>query len=362
MKTFLKALGGILLIVAIVVVAVFGYLTVDEYRPAYEENVEIVNLCENAVKTGTEYTFLTWNIGYGALGDNADFFLDGGKMVYSADEERVHVNLDGIASCIGEVNPDFVMLQELDRNSSRSYFTDELEYLVNSASSGLMGKQYCFAPNFKVAFVPYPVPPIGKVVAGLATVSKYEVTSAQRLALPTFFSWPVRIANLKRCLLVTRIPVDGTDKELVLINVHLEAYDAGEAKLAQTKMLKDIMTAEADKGNYVIVAGDFNQTFSCTDISKYPVLNGNWEAGIIDINDFGDDFTVLADDTYPTCRSLYKVFATAENKDPEYFQYYMLDGCIVSNNMSVNGVQTLDEKFEFSDHNPVAMKFVLKNE
>ena len=126
-------------------------------------------------------------------------------------------------------------------------------------------------------------------------------------------------------------------------------------------MLKDIMNSEADKGNYVIVAGDFNQTFSNIDISKYPVHEGRWEAGTINVEDFGDRFTFCYDDTNPTCRSLDKAYADAD-KDPQNFQYYMLDGYIVSNNVSVNEVQTVDTGFKCSDHNPVTMKFVLKSE
>jgi endonuclease/exonuclease/phosphatase family metal-dependent hydrolase len=61
-------------------------------------------------------------------------------------------------------------------------------------------------------------------------------------------------------------------KYLVLVNLHLEAYDDGEGKKAQTEMLKQILQEEADQGNYVIAGGDFNQTFSGTDDSMYPEL------------------------------------------------------------------------------------------
>ena len=361
MKKLLKILGAILLIVVLVVVALVGYLTIDEYKPEATEKTPISGQCDATIHTGIEYTFMTWNVGYGALGDNADFFMDGGKMVYSADKERVRTNLSDISKIINTENPDFIFFQELDRNSSRSYYTDELETILGALNGDSLNRQSTFASNFNVAFVPLPVPPIGRVYAGLATVSGYEVSDAERVALPCPFSWPLRTFNLKRCLLVTRHPVEGSDKELVLINLHLEAYDSGEGKIAQTNMLKDIMNSEADKGNYVIVAGDFNQTFSNIDISKYPVHEGRWEAGTINVEDFGDRFTFCYDDTNPTCRSLDRAYADAD-KDPQNFQYYMLDGYIVSNNVSVNGVQTVDTGFKCSDHNPVTMKFVLKSE
>lgn len=53
------------------------------------------------------------------------------------------------------------------------------------------------------------------------------------------------MANLKRCLLVSRISVEGTDREFVLVNLHLEAYDDGEGKIAQTRQLAALLEAEA---------------------------------------------------------------------------------------------------------------------
>lgn len=362
MKKILKILGAVLLVAVFVVVTLVAYLTIDEYKPKAVEQVEIIGTAGNPTVTGKEYTFATWNIGYGALGDNADFFMDGGKMVYSADESRVRENLSEIAKRVDAINPDFLVMQELDRNSSRSYFIDELERLKSEGESDVFKYQSSFAPNFNVSFVPLPVPPIGRVLAGETTYSSHVTSLAERVALPCPFKWPLRTFNLKRCLLVTRYPVEESDRELVIINLHLEAYDSGEGKIAQTNMLKELMDNEVAKGNYIIVAGDFNQTFSNIDLSKYPVLEGKWEAGIINTEDFSSTFSFLYDDTYPTCRSLDRVLIDAEDKSPESFQYYMLDGCIVSDNIQVNHVETINTEFKCSDHNPVVVKFVLKSE
>ncbi len=362
MKNILKFVGAVLLVAVFVVITLMAYLTIDEYKPANVEQVEIIGNEGVGTETDKEYTFVTWNIGYGALGDNADFFMDGGKMVYTADESRVRENLSGIARQVDALSPDFLVMQELDRNSSRSYFIDELERLKSEGEADVFKYQSCFAPNFKVSFVPLPVPPIGRVLAGETTYSSHEMTTAERVALPCPFKWPLRTFNLKRCLLVTRFPVEGTSRELVIINLHLEAYDSGEGKIAQTNMLKELMNNEVAKGNYIIVAGDFNQTFSNIDISKYPVLEGKWEAGTINVEDFGSNFSFIYDDTYPTCRSLDQTLTDADDKSPEHFQYYMLDGCIVSDNVQVNNVETINTEFKCSDHNPVVVKFTLKSE
>ena len=183
------------------------------------------------------------------------------------------------------------------------------------------------------------------------------MTDAERVQLPIPFSWPMRMANLKRCLLVSRIPIEDSEHELVLVNLHLEAYDDGEGKAAQTKMLADLLEAEAKKGNYVIAGGDFNQIFSTADASAYPTEEGNWEAPVIDVGQYADGWQFLMDDSVPSCRSLYKPYVGA---DKQSFQYYLLDGFIVSDNIDVLSFATVDLGFVSSDHNPVRMRISLK--
>ncbi len=344
-------------IVAILITALVILLTVvsiREYKPDEREVLSISSGAspEEALLPGDALTIVTWNAGYGALGDNADFFMDYGSMVYTADEQRLSTNLNGITASLAEIDPDIILLQETDLDSSRSYHTDETEYI----SGKLTGYDYTFAHNFKVDYIPYPIPPIGKVESGLMTLSRYPIASAERLRLPCPFKWPVRCVNLKRCLSVNRIPVEGTGKELVIVNLHLEAYDEGAGKIAQTKMLADILQTEAVAGNYVIAGGDFNQTFSSTDDSAYPEYEGKWHCGLLDESEFGELLSFYQDASFPTCRSLDKPLADA---DRDTFQYYVIDGFIVSGNIEVTSVRTMDNGFKYTDHNPVVIDVIL---
>ena len=63
------------------------------------------------------------------------------------------------------------------------------------------------------------------------------------------------------------------------------------------------------------------------------------------------------DNTHPTCRSLDKPYA---GSDKDTFQYYMIDGFIVSDNITVLSCETLNYGFKNTDHNPVYMQFKLK--
>ncbi len=360
MKKIISIICTLILMVLLLAVTLLGYLTVDEYDPDEIESIELSPVIGNKLKEGEVVKLLCWNIGYGALGDNADFFMDGGKMVYTADEERVSYNLSGIMNTIDDMNPDILMVQEIDRNSSRSYFLDEVEYMKNNATSDVVKYQSVFAYNFMVSYIPLPIPPIGKVNAGIATFSKYDITEATRVKLPCPFKWPLSTINLKRCLEEMRLPIEDSDRELVLINLHLEAYDDGEGKIAQTKKLNDLIETEIAKGNYVIAGGDFNQTFSNIDISRYPVFEGNWEAGTIEVSDFNNTLQFITDTSVPTCRSLKNVYANADNKDSQSYQYYVIDGFIVSENIEVCNVKTIDTDFIYSDHNPLYLEVILK--
>lgn len=357
-KKVLKIILIIPITILILVGIVFGGLTIVEYNPDDIETLEVEGTYSKTVSIGDTLSVLTWNIGYGGLDETADFFMDGGHSVQSADEDTVKVDVNAVIEEISTTAPDIVFLQEVDRDSKRSYYMDEYEMIFSSFN------QYdaTFANNHKVLYVPYPIPPIGKVDAGLMTLSSYEVTSSERVSLPVPFKWPVRIANLKRCLMVNRVPIEGSDKELVMINLHLEAYDDGEGKIEQTKQLKKILEEEASKGNYVIAGGDFNQSFSNYDTSAYPKISDDiWMPGVLDVSEFDEDLlTFVTDYSYPTARSIDRSLADAESKDPQDFQYFAIDGFIVSNNITVESIANQNLGFKNSDHNPLVMNVTLE--
>lgn len=354
MKKALKIVGIVFGVILLLAALLILTLTLTEYKPAEREALTVEKGTEErSLAPGAELTVLSWNVGYGALGDNADFFMDGGKMVQTADQNRVTENLLGIRNTITELQPDLCFLQEVDIDSDRSWHTDERSVL----SAALPGASSVFAANYRVLYVPYPLPPIGHVDGGLLTVSSLPLSSAERVQLPCPFSWPVRLGQLKRCLLVSRVPLEGTDKELVAVNLHLEAYDDGSGKAAQTRMLADYLTAEAEKGNYVIAGGDFNQVISGTDPAWQQARPGLWMPGVLDVSEFGDGLSAIMPENGPTCRSLDQPLAGA---DREAFQFYLIDGFIVSANVRVESVETVDKGFTCSDHNPVRLTVTLK--
>lgn len=344
-KKRLKKVGTVLFVVFLAVAVVLIYYTVREYRPDEMETIETVGDGMESLAMGDTCTIMTYNTGYAALSCEEDFFMDGGTKVRPDSEEVVEDNLAGIASILEQEDADVYFLQEVDRNARRSYHIDEMEYYEESL--GLSGIYAC---NFKCDFVPYPVPPIGQVEAGLVTLTDYTVSAASRISLPESFSWPIKTCNLKRCMLEVRIPIEGSEKELVLINFHLEAYDSGEGKLAQSRMLAEKLQEEYEKGNYVIAGGDFNQTFE--GIDTYPILDtDNWMPGEIGEDDIPEGFSFAVSDNVPTCRLLNAPYSG----NYEDSQVYVLDGYIVSDNLEVLRIENIDTEFQYSDHQPVRL-------
>lgn len=339
-KRILRVIGIILAVIAALFAILLVFLTVTEYQPEAVEAVAVSGASDAA--PGPDVRILSYNIGYGALGKNQDFFMDGGSMVRPDSKADVETNLAGIAQTLEQHPADVVFLQETDLNSNRSYHINEMDYL----SPALPGNK-AFAYNYKAAFVPYPIPMIGPVESGLLTSTGYQIADATRVALPVPFSWPISSCNLKRCLLVCRVPYEG--RELVLVNLHLEAYDDGEGKAAQTKMLMDFLTAEYEKGNYVIAGGDFNQTFP--DIEQYPDVDTNWKPGVLDADMLPAGWQFAVDASTPTCRLLSGPYSG----DRSNTQLFVIDGFILSPNVALREVKTIDTDFEYTDHHPVML-------
>lgn len=286
---------GIVLSVIILALAGFvGWLTATEWKPEAVEAAatERADTSRQEVLRDDQeaLTILTWNTGYAGLGEESDFVLDGGKTSNPESEETVNKNMVGIEHLISTADADILMLQEVDTHSARTYDKNQWQGYHKT----LQHYDSAFAYNYRCPFVPFPpMDPIARVNSGVATYSRFGITDATRQSLPVPFSWPVRTANLKRCLLVSRIPILDSDKELVMVNLHLEAYDDGAGKIAQTRQLVELLEQEYEKGNYVIAGGDFNQVFP---EAKHEVKDTSaWVPGRLDPLEEGWDY--LFDDS-----------------------------------------------------------------
>lgn len=375
MKRVLKI---VLILISVVIVAAIGFvltLQIFEYRPKAETPLEIQNNATNDVShyvhLDSELKVLTWNTGYASLSATEDFVMDGGTKGRMDSKTGVETNMSGISQVLLDQAADIYLLQEVDTNSSRSYETNQYVYYRDQ-----LNMSSALAYNYRCIFVPFPLNPsqmMGKVNSGIATYTNFYGSDALRIQLPGSFSWPLRLANLKRALLITRYPIAGSDKELVVINVHMSAYDDGSMRALETAALQQTMQDEYDLGNYVLVGGDFNQTLpgaytktsdsgssSFTYTLTYPLSDPSlWTPNPLDDTWFNEHhFSFAVDATTPTCRLLNHPLDTTNDANN---QYYVIDGFIVSQNITISTVSTLDETFTNSDHNPVVVTVQLNS-
>lgn len=343
-----------ILIFGLYVLGIIVYGTVTDYQPEETILLNYWGTTDETISTNN-FSFLIWNIGYAGLGEKEDFFYDGGEKVRPSKEQH-DIYLNGIERTLGEfAGTDFIMIQEIDTSSKRSYYTNELHRIAAS----LPGYVYTYATNYQVGFIPEPLfgsptNALGAVQAGLGTYSKYTPSSATRLQFPGEFPWPKKVFFLDRCMLVMRFPVMN-GKELLVINTHNSAYDSdGKLKGQEMDYLKNFVTTEYEKGNYVVVGGDWNQNPPSFPQNHFNQGKEAYDQGIIAADFMPEGWTFAFDMSYPTNRNLKTAYVSGETTTD------LIDYFLLSPNVELMGVKTIDMQFSYSDHQPVKMEVRLK--
>lgn len=324
-------------------------LSIKDYKP---EKTKVINKAENHNPLSQDtFKLITWNIGYSGLGKEMSFFYDGGNEV-RATKERTQENLDKIKYYLKQnQHIDFLLLQEVDKASRRSYYINQLKELRNNLEKH---KGY-FALNYKVPYVPVPLfKSLGKVAGGLATFTAHNPFKIVRHQFPGQYTWPKNLFMLDRCFLVCRYKLENGN-DLLVINTHNSAYDNGTLKEKEMNALKQFITKEYNAGNYVIVGGDWNQF--PPEIGKTEKSNQLYnisKAKTIAKDFLAEKWQWAYDPKIPTNRSLDKPL------NP-WTDMTIIDFFLLSPNIQLIKVKTKDLKFENSDHQPVHLEVVLND-
>lgn len=359
MKKVWKGLGIVVGIVVVIFVAYVVYVFMayerlpDQMALEVEKSGEDGMFEEEEAFSGREtYSVMTYNIGFGAYLPEYSFFMDGGKSSWGKDEESVAYAVNGAGGVVGDADPDFVLLQEVDRDGTRSYHIDELELLKRT----LGGYYYVYAQNYDSPFLFFPPwEPHGANKAGLVSLSKGKIAEATRRSLPISESFS-KFVDLDRCYSISRIPVrDG--KMLCLYNMHMSAYGSSdEIRTGQLTMLYEDMEADYQAGNYVICGGDFNHNLRTENEENAP----EW-AHLFPRESLPEGFRMAMDEAKEEADIAHNTCRSAREPYDEAATYTVtLDGFIVSDNVRVESYQHMDCGYRFSDHDPVVMEFSLE--
>ena len=367
-RTMVRICAAILVALALMVAGYVVYLNVNYTRIA--DNVEVPSEGAEpktaALARGVTYTALTYNVGFGAYTPDFSFFMETGTMKdgtptqgehgVAASKESVLACTEGdiatITMATDEGVPDLILLQEVDRDSTRSYHVDQCQAFKEAFPT--YGAFY--AENFHSGYLLYPFPEFhGSVHGGLLTLSDVQATATRR-SYPIDESFPARFFDLDRCFLVQRVAVEGSH-DLVVVNSHMSAYDEGGViRAQQMALIMGVLREEAAKGNYVIAGGDWNHAL-CDSQELYTSQQAvpEW-ISTFDESELPEGFNVVRPDNLEevaTCRGSNLPYV-------EGVSYRVTcDGFIVSSNVHAVAT-TIDTGFATSDHNPVLLTFTLE--
>ena len=238
---------GIVIVLVIIVAGGVVYLSVNEYKPDEKQNILVQGATTKPISPGDTVTAVTYSIGYGIHDSGFDCKAEGGTMSIAADKKVIEQNMEPILFNIKSVDPDIVFLQEVDRNSRRSFHYNEEEMIA----SDLEDYNSCFANNQLCSYVPTGLS--GKTDAGLLSLTRlYAEENSERISLTEAEKWPESMTGTKDCMLVERVQLNNSSKQLVLINVQLTKNDMN---LEQYKEL-DLLSHVKEVGTYLYEALD----------------------------------------------------------------------------------------------------------
>jgi endonuclease/exonuclease/phosphatase family metal-dependent hydrolase len=310
----------------------------------------------NSVNT---ITVMTWNIRFGAgripwFGDSC-----GDRVILTKDE--VLTNLLGIANKINEIQPDVLIINEIDVESKRSAYIDQMQWLMDHTYFNYGA----FASVWKVQFIPSDG--LGRMNMGNAVLSRWPITEAIRIPLPQRGDQDAltKYFYLRRNILKAKIDLPGVSN-FYAVNVHTSAFAKDDTK----KKHIDIFKAELDQlhavGAYFVAGGDLNtlppgatKTYFCIE-NLCPGEDPAEKEGC----DFTKEVTWLQElyDTYQSAVPLDDYLANEERyftntPDWDGFWQKKLDYLFTNYTWIVGYDSTYQEATDWSDHTPISVRW-----
>ena len=231
-------------------------------REKYAEVLEYKRSDTTDTNSDRAFSVVTYNIGYlsGLTNNQA---IDRKKQLFDK-------NIETAITALKSFKPDLIGFQEIDLDSKRSFNVNQ----VNKIAEALNFAQSAIAINWDKNYLPFPYFPVsahfGRILSGQAVLSRYPIESHERIVLEKITNKPFfyKAFYIDRLAQITKIDIKG--RSLILINVHLEAFDVS-TRQKQTESLQKLLSKYVD--DYpVLLIGDFNSTLT-NDENSQPTIN-----------------------------------------------------------------------------------------
>ncbi len=205
---------------------------------------------------------MTWNIRFGI--GRGPWFGDacGYKVIYKPD--KIIANLSAIAGCINSVKPDILLLQEVDINSSRSGYVDELRWILDHTDFNYA----VYGSQWKAQFIPSDG--LGRMDEANAILSRWPVEDAQRiqLALRQDQDRLTRYFYERCCMVKAKISIPGF-QPLYAVNIHASAFATDDTKHQHIVAFENELAQIAGAGHWFVAGGDLNTLPPGSDSTDY---------------------------------------------------------------------------------------------
>lgn len=292
-----------------------------------------------ASKAPGTLTVVTYNLGYlSGLGNAAT----PSETAVDLSQDFFAANQATAIAALADLDPDIVALQEIDLDARRSYRVNQ----PAAIAQGLRLPVGAIAINWDKRYIPFPYwPPqaqFGPTLAAQTILSRFPIRAHSRYVLSPVTSQPFyyRAFYLDRLAQVAEVAVG--DQAVVVINVHLEAFDE-PTRRDQTAFVRSL--AETYAQDYpVVLVGDFNSAVNRPEEGTPPtieiLLASEVLAPATDPATFGD-----ADQfTYPTDQPAYRL---------DY-------GFYTPDTLELVDARVVTAAAQASDHLPVALRLRLR--
>jgi endonuclease/exonuclease/phosphatase family metal-dependent hydrolase len=321
---------------------IFIFIVNRSHRPSYKE-LKFKRQLRAPFSPG-EVTVVCWNIGYGALGSQAECVLEGGKVWRAYTKKEIRQAAQLIANDLYSLDPDVALIQEAARSS---FFTRGVN-ILEIMSSILNKYSYIFCPDVYTVFVPRPL----KIQHGLVTYVQNDVTDYNVCELPQESSYYYGFQKKHYTALVVRQQIVDRAQEWVFVNIHLSAFDKDQSlRRLQLETIFNFAKHELQKGNFVVIGGDWNMKIAPTMFPCKYFPNNQFWAGDFPMESLPEDWKFAVDLTIPTARSQERPYVKGESFTT------IIDGFVTSPNVSVLEVKAINKDFLYTDHHPVLARF-----
>ena len=284
------------------------------------------------------FSIMTYNIGYLSGMTN--------NLPVKPSKHLFEDNLVKLQALVDELQPDVIGFQEIDFASSRSYNVNQLESLSQGYRAAVK------SVNWDKKYVPFPYwPPsthFGRLQSGQALLSKFPISWSTRIVLsrPKKAPFYYQAFYLDRLIQVAELKIE--DHSVIILNVHLEAFDQETREVQATEVLNVI---EQYISSYpVILIGDFNARppFASKQVTQESTISIFMQHPLLS--------PALSRNNYLANEQSHFTFDTAT-------PYEKLDYIFYSHHsIQLVNVSTVTEAGEISDHFPLLMSFTMRTD